>query len=164
MHKHAWPYICRYTKYTHMHICTYVCMYSISSLPPCYIYKVGRLMDSLACVAAPAQQLPLRGPWKKQGAWFGQADSKIFQEKKASRSMVSIQNFRLVENLSSSMNLIKLNMRDTAMVIFCHTLILRGLVTRNKAVRNEGRQANKTIVVYWTEGLDTQNRKEWLLL
>jgi len=33
-------------------------------------------MDSLACVAAPAQRLPLQGLWKKQGAWFGWADSK----------------------------------------------------------------------------------------
>ena len=96
-------------------------------------------MDSLACVAVPAQQLPLRAPWKKQAAWFGQADSKILQQKKASHSVVSIQNFSPVESLSFSMSLMKLNMHDTAMVIFCHTLTLRGLVTRNKAVRNEGR-------------------------
>lgn len=50
--------------------------------------------------------------------------------------------------LGSSRSLIKLNMRATAMVIFCHSLMLRVLVTRNKALRNEGRQANKTILIY----------------
>lgn len=53
----------------------HVRMYSISSLPPSYIYKVERLMDSLACVAAPAQQLTLGARQKKQeAAWFGRAD------------------------------------------------------------------------------------------
>lgn len=92
-------------------------------------------MDSLACVAAPAQQLTLGARQKKQeAAWFGRADSKILQQKKVSHSVVSIQNF----SVSSSRSSIKLNMRDTALVI-CLTLTLRALVTRNKAVRNEGR-------------------------
>lgn len=94
---------CRYTKYTNMHVFMHP-----SSLPPSYIYKGGILIDSLAWVAASARQFPLETvPWKKKAAWFGQAHSKIFQQKKAPHSVVSIQKFRLVKSLSTGMSLMK---------------------------------------------------------
>lgn len=41
-------------------------------------------MDSVVCVAVPAQLLPMQAPWKEQATQSGRADSKIFLQKKAS--------------------------------------------------------------------------------
>lgn len=92
-------------------------------------------MDSLACVAVPAQQLCLRAPWKLHGL-----DEQTLKHSKGRKPHTQWFDTEFQAGWQSQLQCeFKLNMRDTAMVIFRHTRLLGGLVTRNKAVRKEGR-------------------------